>query len=201
MIFGLNCVLGCVKPAAVRPESFGPVVNSGPVRALHTWQIKLVWWTSSLMTCSSPKPISRKRLVTSGGAESSLMRTCIPVRTRLSGQVEGVGQRGGASDAAAASHGIVSVKVFIVYSVREPTYKQRRLRETSTFLAILKPFFDHWWQNPKCSVAASNLHKKCRTTRNPRVVDLSALNDALANMKSAKSVENRGSANAGRRLA
>lgn len=60
-----------------------------PSRALQTWQIRLVWRLRSLIFCSSQKPISRKRCVTSAGAESCLMRTSAPVRTLLSGHRKG----------------------------------------------------------------------------------------------------------------
>src|ERR1043165_1774033 len=56
---------------------------------LHTWQITFVCWLSNLIFCSSQKPISRNRCVTSGGAESSLMRTAVPARTWLNGHTNG----------------------------------------------------------------------------------------------------------------
>lgn len=63
-----------------------------PSRALHTWQIKLVCRLRSLIFCSSQNPISRNRWVTSGGAESCLMRTSTPVRILLKGHRNGCGQ-------------------------------------------------------------------------------------------------------------
>ena len=60
-----------------------------PRRALQTRQIRLGWRLKSLICCSSQKPISRSRLVISGGASRRLMRTAAPATTRLSGQIEG----------------------------------------------------------------------------------------------------------------
>src|ERR1043165_5224595 len=60
-----------------------------PTRTLQTWQITLACWLSNLIFCSSQNPISRKRCVTSGEAESCLMRTAVPARTWLSGHMKG----------------------------------------------------------------------------------------------------------------
>ncbi len=69
--------------------------NSGliPKRTLQTWQIILVFCVSSLIFCSSQKPISRSRCVTSGGAVNCLIRTAVPARTLLNGQAIGLAQR------------------------------------------------------------------------------------------------------------
>jgi len=60
-----------------------------PSRALHTWQMMLAAWLTRRMCFSSPNPISRKRLLTSGVVVSSLMHTVQPSGTWLSGQVGG----------------------------------------------------------------------------------------------------------------
>src|SRR3954464_14270388 len=60
-----------------------------PTRTLQTWQMTLACWLRSLIFCSSQKPISRRRCVTSLGAESCLIRTAVPARTLLSGQMKG----------------------------------------------------------------------------------------------------------------
>src|SRR6266511_1230521 len=54
-------------------------------RALQTRQMILVWPVMSLTICSSPKPISRNRVATSGAAQSRLTRTSTPALTRLNG--------------------------------------------------------------------------------------------------------------------
>ena len=41
------------------------------------------------MFCSSQKPSSRKRCVTSGAVESCLIQTTVPASTRLNGQTFG----------------------------------------------------------------------------------------------------------------
>ena len=43
-----------------------------PRRALQTWQMRLLWRLRSLIFCSSQKPISRRRWVTSGEADKLL---------------------------------------------------------------------------------------------------------------------------------
>src|ERR1035438_8702139 len=48
--------------------------------------MKFVWLVSSLMIWSSPSPSSRKRVWSSGEAQSCLMRTATPALTRLRGQ-------------------------------------------------------------------------------------------------------------------
>jgi hypothetical protein len=57
--------------------------NWAPIasRLWRTWQITCVWLESSRMVCSSPKPISRNRRVTSGESGSRLTRTEVPGRT------------------------------------------------------------------------------------------------------------------------
>jgi hypothetical protein len=60
-----------------------------PRRALQTWQMMLEWQLSSFTFWSSYKPISRRRVLTSGEAESCLMQTTLPALTRLSGQTSG----------------------------------------------------------------------------------------------------------------
>lgn len=60
-----------------------------PSRALQTWQIRLDWRATSLIFCSSQKPISRSRWVTSWEAESRLMQTTVPSAMWLSGQTFG----------------------------------------------------------------------------------------------------------------
>jgi len=67
-----------------------------PMRAPETWQIRLAWRLRSLIFCSSQNPISRRRCVTSAGAESFLMRTSTPVPTLLSGHKKGWTQATGA---------------------------------------------------------------------------------------------------------
>jgi hypothetical protein len=54
-------------------------------RALHTWQTTIVCDETSLTTCSSPKPISRRCVVISGESGKRLMRTDAPARARLRG--------------------------------------------------------------------------------------------------------------------
>src|SRR6185436_12948081 len=61
--------------------------NAAPIanRAVQTWQTTIVWDETSLTTCPSPKPISRRRIVISGDSGSRLIRTDAPARARLSG--------------------------------------------------------------------------------------------------------------------
>src|SRR5690606_38752047 len=65
-----------------------------PRRTLQTWQMIFACCASNRIFCSSQNPISRSRWLTSGGAESCLMRTAVPARTSLSGQMNGWGHSG-----------------------------------------------------------------------------------------------------------
>ena len=68
-----------------------------PRRTLHTWQMIFACCESNRTFCSSQKPISRSRCLTSGGAESCLIRTEVPARTWLKGQTNGCGHSAFAS--------------------------------------------------------------------------------------------------------
>ena len=83
----LSCTISQAVAAATgstRIVSARRVLNAR--RALYTRQMTFVPQLSSLMTCSSPSPISRKRWPTSCEAESCLTRTATPARTRFNGQ-------------------------------------------------------------------------------------------------------------------